>query len=336
MSELTFEEAASLLTQDSVNYVDIVKDEMIGTQILKNVTVAYVNGVDLTTNGNVIYKYDPNDNNGLPLYIDIAGGDNDHGLIVYDPSPDDYTIVGDESYRYISSFVYRYYQTDHVLYSTNRDAPVVIWNTHLGAEDTYGVAPTYTDSYNKYKSEMGSLRTLVDFSKDSEYFRKGLRLFGGTNNGNSTFKPLIGTNTYMVPETTTTTEDNEITTTENQESTTTETPEPELVYVPEYKPFFFFFGPQNYEDAEDSFIAHVEYNLIPAETTNDEIVIPEPTVGNNKYRKRRIASALGLIYILNALNESQRCNCDAFDDKFNERIEELTQYVLDEPMNVPK
>lgn len=126
-------------------------------------------------------------------------------LIVYDPSSNYNYEITQDNNGYNIST----YQYDgDKLFSNSRSAPVMIWNTR--DKKIFESNITNEDSYNKDSDCRGSLNTLVDDYENAYFFRKGLRLFGGNNYA------LIGTNTRLFGS-----------------------------QIPEYKPFYFFFGDTN-------------------------------------------------------------------------------------------
>lgn len=236
------------------------------------------------------------------------------GLIVYDSSSSEYDIENNHeisTYHYVSTEFgskprfepKSRVQETPMLISTTHGTPVIIWNTK--AEIMFGVDETYNHTYNIFEQNetiTGALRTLVDDSENSQYFRKGLRVFGGSYNDNENFEPLIGTNTYLIS-------GGRFNTRKGNDGDDIVS----ITHLPEYKPFYFFFGPQNYEDAERAFLEHVTINL-----KYDSV-------------KPRLALSLAFMHIVDALIESKKCNCDKFDEKFLQHLEKIVDDIFDYP-----
>ncbi|VBB18068.1 hypothetical protein YASMINEVIRUS_531 [Yasminevirus sp. GU-2018] len=203
---------------------------------------------------NNLYYYDPKLNGNLPLYIDFLPGNQYQNLIVLDANSGVNTnLTG----NYLTAFTTSQKGDGSVTTSpTSTNAPIMIWTTNTNESGGNGYAlftsdVTYSATYNyDSNANKGPFRTLIDkattytvngssvTSTDNQFFMKGLRLFGGANNGNGGVRPVVAQGAT------------------NKDGASNET-----------QPFYFMFGPQTYYDAEQALITLANTLYIEPTTT---------------------------------------------------------------------
>lgn len=219
---------------------------------------------------------------------------------MYDPSNSNYEITQDNNGYNISTYQY----DGEELFSTTRNSPIMIWNVRNSENLVIFNSETIDEhAYNKKNECNGALATLVDYSPNAKYFRKGLRMSTFTNREYF----LIGTNTHLSGK-----------------------------RIPEYKPFYFFSGGELIEYLQRTRKISDFSGIIPRTVDQDDqfpyrnaikffiLFLYFTSQFNASFNIKNKLLALIFMRGIDALRS------DSFDEKFLQHSEKL---VLDAVLN---